>query len=127
MINVSETAANHIKTISDNNENKIPFLSIKGGGCAGFSYDWALKEEAELDGHSDELIELSNGAKLAVDGMSLMYLFGSTIDLKSDMFGTTLEIGNPAAQSSCGCGESINFDMDQVEENINNGGFRLPE
>jgi iron-sulfur cluster assembly accessory protein len=130
MIGISETAANHIKTISDNNGNKIPFLSVKGGGCAGFSYDWQLKEETELDIYSDEIVNLDNGGKLAIDGYSLMYLFGSTIDLKSDMFGTTLEIVNPAAASSCGCGESINFDMDQVEANMNitaNNDFKIPE
>lgn len=126
MISISETAANYIKSISENNGNKIPFLSVKGGGCAGFSYDWSLKEESELDVYSDELIDLDNGSRIAVDGYSLMYLVGVKIDLKSDLFGTTLEIVNPAAASSCGCGESINFDMDLVEANMNNNGFKIP-
>ena len=47
-----------------------------------------------------------------------MYLYGSQINLKQDLFGTVLEISSPSAQSSCGCGESINFDMEKVEANM---------
>lgn len=124
MIEVTEAAANHLKTISDNNDGKYPMLSIKGGGCAGFSYDWGLVTMEEIDDMSDEVIDLDNGTKLIVDGMSIMYLFGTTLELKQDLFGTTLEVVNPQAQSSCGCGESINFDMDAVAENMNK--FNIP-
>lgn len=128
MINVTELAEQHLVSISESNAGKIPMLGVKGGGCAGFSYDWQLVEEAEINDTNDEVIELSNGGKLVVDGTSLMYLFGSTIDLKQDLFGTTLEISTPAAQSMCGCGESINFDMEMIEDNMMlTQGFQLPE
>ena len=118
MITVTEQAAEHLKKISDSNDGKHPMLSSKGGGCAGFSYDWGLVTMDEIDDMSDEVVELDNGSTLIVDGMSLMYLFGTTLELKQDLFGTTLEVVNPSAQSSCGCGESINFDMDAVEANM---------
>ena len=119
MIEISEKAKEHMKGISEaNNGGKVVFLGIKGGGCAGFSYNWDLKEESELDEYSDEVIDLENGSKLAIDGTSLMYLWGSQINLKQDIFGTMLEISSPSAQSSCGCGESINFDMEKVEHNM---------
>ncbi len=124
MIEVTEAAAEHLKAISDSNEGKHPMLGIKGGGCAGFSYDWTLVTMEEIDDMSDEVIELENGCKFIVDGMSLMYLFGTTLELKKDLFGTTLEVVNPAAASSCGCGESINFDMDAVESNMDK--FKIP-
>ena len=54
---------------------------------------------------------------MAVDGTSIMYLIGTTLELKKDTFGTTLEIVNPNSASSCGCGESVNFDLDKVEAN----------
>jgi iron-sulfur cluster assembly accessory protein len=128
MINITETAAAHLKGISDANEGKIPMLGVKGGGCAGFSYDWQLIAESDINDMNDEIIELSNGHKIVVDGTSLMYLFGSTIDLKQDLFGTTLDISTPAAQSMCGCGESINFDMEMVEDNMMlSQGFRFPD
>ncbi len=117
MINVTDSAATHLQRISDDNDGKIPCLGLKGGGCAGFSYDWHLKEESELDKKTDHVIMLNNGAKMAVDGSSIMYLIGTTLELKKDTFGTTLEIVNPNSASSCGCGESVNFDMEKIEAN----------
>jgi iron-sulfur cluster assembly protein len=120
MIEVSQKAKEYMKGIADADATpgKVVFLGIRGGGCSGFSYDWSLKDESELDEYSDEIIDLENGTKLAIDGTSLMYLYGSQINLKQDLFGTTLEISAPSTASSCGCGESINFDMTKVENNM---------
>jgi iron-sulfur cluster assembly accessory protein len=129
MINITESAADHIKGIGEA-QKKVVQLGVKGGGCAGFAYDWSLIDESEIDVKQDEVIDLYNGAKLVVGGTSLMYLFGATIDFKKDIFGATLEIETPAAESACGCGESVNFDMDMVEQNQQafddgmNGDFR---
>ena len=120
MIEVSQKAKEYMKGIADADATpgKVVFLGIRGGGCSGFSYDWSLKDESELDEYSDEIIDLENGTKLAIDGTSLMYLYGRQINLKQDLFGTVLDISSPSAQSSCGCGESINFDMEKVETNM---------
>lgn len=126
MIKVTNDAQKHLKEISESNDGKWPMLSVLGGGCAGFKYDWKLVTEADIDDMSDEVIELDNGATLVIDGMSLMFLFGTQLQLNKSLFGTTLEIVNPQAQAGCGCGESVNFDMDMVEANMN-GGFKLPE
>jgi iron-sulfur cluster assembly accessory protein len=126
MIKVTNDAQEHLKEISESNDGKWPMLSVLGGGCAGFKYDWKLVTEADIDDMSDEVIELDNGATLVIDGMSLMFLFGTQLQLNKSLFGTTLEIVNPQAQAGCGCGESVNFDMDMVEANMN-GGFKLPE
>lgn len=123
MITVTEGAAEHLINIAKDN-SKTPKLGVRGGGCAGFSYDWGLVSEDEVQS-DDETIYLPNGGKLVLDGASMMFLFGSTVDLKKNVFGTVLEITTPAAQSSCGCGESINFDMDKVE--ANNVSFQLPK
>ena len=80
-------------------------LGVKGGGCSGFTYDWQLIEE-ELD--DDEKFPLDSDHNLLVDGMSLLYLAGMTIDYQKDIFGSLLKIENPNIQSSCGCGESFN-------------------
>jgi|TARA_B110000483_G_C17988217_1_gene462483 iron-sulfur cluster assembly protein len=117
MIKVTEDAMNHLTGISKANDNKVPVLGLRGGGCAGFSYEWKLKEETELDTKADHVILMDNGHKMAVDSSSIMFLFGTTLVLKQDLMGTMLEVVNPSASSSCGCGESINFDMDKVEAN----------
>lgn len=113
MINITQDASEHLKNISETNSKHV-LLGVKGGGCAGFSYDWQLNDNIPED---CEKIDLKNGHFLYVDNMSIMYLFGSTVDLKKDVFGTVLEVQTPAAQSSCGCGESVNFDMDMIEAN----------
>ena len=116
MITVTNDAADHLKSISEG-QSKLIRLGINGGGCAGFSYTWDLIEESDIDQYSDEIIDLENGGKLILDGMSVMYLYGSTVQLKKDVFGTVLEVSTPAAQSACGCGESVSFDMDMIEAN----------
>jgi len=38
-----------------------------------------------------------------------MYLLGSTIDYKKEVFGSYFAINNPKSTASCGCGESVGF------------------
>jgi iron-sulfur cluster assembly accessory protein len=80
-------------------------LALKGGGCAGFTYDWSLDDDQSEE---DEVITLPEG-KFVVDPTSVMYILGSTIDYKKEIFGSYFQIDNPASTSSCGCGESIGF------------------
>ena len=103
MINITEAAKKHLLEITTDNCKKVK-LAVKGGGCSGFSYDWQLIEEGLDD---DEKFPLDNDHNLLVDGMSLLYLAGMTIDYQKDIFGSLLKIENPNIQSSCGCGESF--------------------
>ena len=91
--------------LSKNPDKDAVHLAVKGGGCAGFKYDWSLEDSLNDD---DEVIELQNG-KFLIDGMSIMYLIGSTVDYKKEVFGSYFDIKNPASTSSCGCGESVGF------------------
>ena len=96
-------------------------LGVRGGGCAGFAYDWQLMED---EPQNCEIVDLNNGYKLYIDNMSPMYPFGlKTVDLKKDVFGTVLEVPTPHKVSR-GCGESVNFDMDVVESNMSK--FNIP-
>jgi iron-sulfur cluster assembly accessory protein len=88
---------------------------MKGGGCAGFEYDWdTATERSDLE--DDALIVEAGNGNLAVETMSLLYLAGSTIDYKTSIIGSQFEIDNPMSKSSCGCGVSINIDMDKLAE-----------
>lgn len=126
MITVTAEAAGHLRSIAAANEGKLPRLSVAGGGCAGFKYEWDLITKEEIDDMADEVLDLDGGGTLVLDGLSLMYLYGAEIKLNSGLFGTTLEVANPQAQAGCGCGESVNFDMDMVEANMHLG-FQLPD
>ena len=49
-----------------------------------------------------------------IDTSSVMFLFGTEIDYVNEVFGSQFQINNPNTKSACGCGESIQFDMDRV-------------
>jgi iron-sulfur cluster insertion protein len=44
---------------------------------------------------------------MIIDAMSMQYLSGATIDYKEDLTGSSFNITNPNAQSTCGCGSSF--------------------
>ena len=104
MIQITESAKKHLINIMTTNEKKVK-LGVKGGGCSGFTYDWQLIDEELSD---DEKFPLDDRNNLFVDGMSLLYLAGLTIDYNTDLFGSSLKIENPNIKSACGCGESFN-------------------
>ena len=105
-ISISKNAAEKIKNIISSQEKGLILkISVLGGGCAGFSYQFDLVKELDK---SDLLLE-ENGAKVLIDEVSIPYLEGSIIDYKNDLIGQSFEIKNPNATSSCGCGTSFSM------------------
>ena len=78
-------------------------LSTPRRGCSGLAYsvDYVTEEQP-----FDEKIETSGGA-FYVDGASVLYLVGSTMDWREDDFTAGFVFENPNAKGSCGCGESF--------------------
>ena len=115
-ITLTKNAKNKINELcATNAEHFGVHLSLKGGGCAGFEYDWGMIVKEDFS-PNDEIINTGEG-NLVIDSMAHMYLFDCTIDYETDVFQTQFVINNPNAQSACGCGISVNFDMDAVEKN----------
>ena len=111
---LTDIAKTQIDTICKENESYAVTLNLKGGGCAGFEYDWATYKTADELLDDDTIIYGVEGATFIVGAASLMYLFGTEIDYVKSIIGSAFEINNPNAQSSCGCGVSVNFDMDNL-------------
>ena len=78
-------------------------LSTPRRGCSGLAY--SVDYVTEADGF-DEKIETPGGA-FYVDGGSLLYLIGSTMDWVEDDFAAGFVFANPNAKGACGCGESF--------------------
>ena len=78
-------------------------LSTPRRGCSGLAYsvDY-VAEEAKFD----EKIETPGGI-FYIDGASVLYLIGSTMDWVEDDFTAGFTFANPNAKGSCGCGESF--------------------
>jgi iron-sulfur cluster assembly accessory protein len=115
LVSITSTAEQQVSTLCKENDCYAISLNLKGGGCAGFEYDWGTIQEEDLE-ENDFIIECDQG-KLVIGSHSLMYLAGTEIDYVKSIIGSTFEIKNPNAQSACGCGVSVNFNLDKVEEN----------
>ena len=111
VITVTENAIAKIRELCHNNHKYAVRLSIKGGGCAGYSYDWGFADQSEIAA-TDELLNFGDGAKFTIDAASVMYILGTELDYVHEVFGSKFEIKNPNTKSACGCGESISFDKE---------------
>jgi iron-sulfur cluster assembly accessory protein len=86
-------------------------LGITGGGCAGFSYVFTTTDVQDSDD-----IALDYGKfKVLIDKLSLPYIFGMTLDFVKEGLNEIFKFNNPKEESACGCGVSINFDLDKVD------------
>ena len=87
------------KIINEDQLKKFFRISVKGGGCSGFKYDFSFDNKID---NKDIVF-----GKAIIDKTSLDIISGSTIDFKKEMIGESFVINNPKASSSCGCGLSF--------------------
>jgi iron-sulfur cluster insertion protein len=78
-------------------------ISVSGGGCSGFQYNFELEQARSADDHSFT----RDGAEIVVDETSLDLLGGAELDFVEDLSGAFFQMRNPNASSSCGCGMSF--------------------
>jgi iron-sulfur cluster assembly protein len=78
-------------------------LSTPRRGCSGLAYSVDFVTAANP---MDERID-TDGGTLFVDGASILYLIGSTMDWVEDDFAAGFVFQNPNAKGACGCGESF--------------------
>ncbi|NJC35043.1 iron-sulfur cluster assembly protein [Sphingomonas jejuensis] len=78
-------------------------LSTPRRGCSGLAYSVDYVTAANP---MDERIDTPGGT-FFVDGGSLLYLIGSTMDWVEDDFTAGFVFQNPNAKGACGCGESF--------------------
>lgn len=105
-VKVSERAAAKIAMLIAESAGTEAFrVTVEGGGCSGFQYKFDLVDHVE----DDDVVVRRSGAVVVVDPISLPYMLGSEIDLSSNLMGEALEVHNPLATSSCGCGTSFSI------------------
>jgi iron-sulfur cluster assembly protein len=104
---LTETAKNHINSICNERNCYGVSLNLKGGGCAGFEYEWGTISKDQVN-EEDEIISTGTG-NLIIGASSLPFLEGTEIDYVTEMLGSKIKIRNPNVQSACGCGVSISF------------------
>ncbi len=82
-------------------------IGLKKGGCAGMEYTMEYVNEIS---ETDEVVEV-DGAKVVIAPTAQMFLFGTEIDYESGLLESGFKFNNPNVSETCGCGESIKFDV----------------
>jgi len=101
-INFSKKAVEKIDQLISKKPSGTFFrISVKGGGCSGFKYDFSF--DSNID---DTDLKHEN---IVIDKSSLKMLEGSSVDFSEELIGTSFKISNPKTKSSCGCGVSFSF------------------
>lgn len=104
-VSLSAAAARRIGALiaAEGNPGLMLRLAVSGGGCSGFQYGFSFDDARNED---DQVFE-RDGVKLVVDETSLDLLTGAEVDFVEDLVGSSFQVRNPNASSSCGCGSSF--------------------
>jgi len=106
MVTVSQAAAEHIRYLKSRDKISLdqPLrISIKEGGCSGFSY----KLDFDNTHSKTDKSFTSNGVPLVIEAKSLLYIMGMVLDFDGGLNGKGFVFSNPNAKDSCGCGFSF--------------------
>jgi iron-sulfur cluster insertion protein len=98
-INFTKEAFDQINKITQIGNKKYFRITVQGGGCSGFKYNFGFDNKPK-----DDDIIFDNAI---IDKASLEIISGSIVDFKKEMIGESFVISNPKATSSCGCGLSF--------------------
>ena len=98
-LNFTDQALNQINIITKDRDKKFFRITVQGGGCSGFKYNFGFDTKT----NDDDVIF----GKVIIDKSSLDIISGSVVDFKKEMIGESFVIDNPKATASCGCGLSF--------------------
>ena len=98
-LNFTDQALNQINIITKDQDKKFFRITIQGGGCSGFKYNFSFDTKT----NDDDVVF----GKVIIDRSSLDIISGSVVDFKKEMIGESFVIDNPKATASCGCGLSF--------------------
>jgi iron-sulfur cluster insertion protein len=90
-----------INKITQTGEKKYFRITVQGGGCSGFKYNFGFDKNK-----NDDDIIFENAI---IDKASLEIISGSVVDFKKELIGESFIINNPKATASCGCGLSFSI------------------
>jgi iron-sulfur cluster insertion protein len=104
-VTISESAARQIAKLVEGeaNDKLMLRIAVSGGGCSGFQYGFSLDDSRQ----DDDLVFERNGVTVVIDSTSLELVQGAEIDFVEELVGSSFQVRNPNAKSSCGCGNSF--------------------
>ena len=99
VIQLTESAKEYLRQVGKPNVS----LSVKGGGCSGFQYEFSI----DVAKQPDDCVFTSHDVEIVIDAMSLELVDTAELDYKQDLMGSYFAVNNPNATASCGCGTSF--------------------
>ena len=103
-ISLSPSAAARVAAIAAKQAKPaILRLSVEGGGCSGFQYQFGLADAPD----PDDAVAHTDGVSLVVDPVSLELVAGCVVDFVESLGGAAFRVENPNATAGCGCGSSF--------------------
>ena len=105
MINVTESAVRQLQSLLSQQAQSLRKglrVQVAKGGCSGLHYEMTLDEKQD----GDAVVE-RDGMQFFIDGGSVPYLRGATLDFSDGLTGTGFRVVNPNASRTCGCGSSF--------------------
>ena len=122
-VSLTAAAARRISTLvaAEGNPGLMLRLAVSGGGCSGFQYGFSFDDTR----NEDDLVFERDGVKLLVDQTSIDLLGGAEIDFVEDLVGSSFQVRNPNASSSCGCGSSFSDLIRIASWNVNSVRSRI--
>ena len=103
---LSKDAANRIKFLQKKESaNSFFRISVLGGGCSGFQYDFSFSK----DKNKDDILFKEYGINYLIDESSINFLSGSKLEYIDELGGAYFSINNPNATANCGCGTSFSI------------------
>ena len=100
-LDFTREAKEQISKMTLGEEKKFFRITVQGGGCSGFKYNFGFDKKT----NEDDIIFNNT----IIDKSSLDIISGSIVDFKKEMIGESFVITNPKATSSCGCGLSFSI------------------
>src|SRR2546430_16781250 len=121
MINITDNAVRQLQNLLSQRAEDSPKglrVHVAKGGCSGLHYEMTLDERKE----GDAVVE-RDGMQFFIDGDSVPYLRGSTLDFSGGLTGTGFCVVNPNASRTCGCGSSFETTRSALERETSRNGL----
>jgi len=108
IIEVTLAALTELKRIaSEGNKQPQVRVALKGGGCSGYTVTMDFTKWPPDDDFDH--IQVTEGFKFFVDGQSILFLRGATLDYRGGLLDQGFKWDFPNATGGCGCGTSFSF------------------
>ena len=89
--------------LRDEPKGSLLRVGIIGGGCSGFSYQYAIEAHFK----PNDLIFGDDRARICVDPKSLKLIGGSVLQWNDEMGRSGFQLDNERSRKSCSCGQSF--------------------